>query len=259
MATQLERRPRRPDAAIDSLLARLRRRIRAYVWADGLAAAVVVLGASFWLSLAIDWTFEPPQPVRIALLALVGVVLALGCRAADASSGCWCGSPIENMALLVERRFGQFHDSLLTAVELAESPTSRRLQSRRCSPTPAATRWRARPKSTWLASSTSARWCGASALALALAVATVVFAAALPRCLGRTGSAATWLMSDELWPRKTHLLVDGFDTQQARRQDRPRLATGPLSVKADAAAGREIPEIVEVRYTTADGCAAATT
>ena len=48
--------------AIESLLARLRRRIRAYVWADGLASIIVLLGATFWISLAFDWLFEPPRP-----------------------------------------------------------------------------------------------------------------------------------------------------------------------------------------------------
>src|SRR5262249_37777734 len=119
MTTQLERRPRREGAAIDSLLARLRRRIRAYVWMDGLAVSLVVVAASFWLSLAIDWTFEPPKALRIALLVVV------------AAAVCWVIVRLiferllvrlsdKNLALLVERRFGQFRDSLLTAVELGQ-------------------------------------------------------------------------------------------------------------------------------------------
>jgi hypothetical protein len=59
------------------------------------------------------------------------------------------------------------------------------------------------------------------------------------------------LLSDELWPRQTHLLVEGFDDE-----GHAKIARGSdwnLVVKADAAVGREIPEIVEVRYSTTDG------
>ena len=49
--------PGTPHLAADirSVLARLRRRIRAYVWIDGLALGVIWLGATFWIGLAIDY------------------------------------------------------------------------------------------------------------------------------------------------------------------------------------------------------------
>jgi hypothetical protein len=109
------------EPAIESLLARLRRRIRAYVWADGLAAVMVLAGGAFWVSLALDWLFEPPVPLRVVLLAALGAGLAyvvyryLIARLAVRLRN-------RNMALLLERRFRQLGDSLLTAVELAEQP-----------------------------------------------------------------------------------------------------------------------------------------
>ena len=82
---------------------------------------LLVLGAAFWASLALDWLFEPPRPLRVLLLAAIAVawlfvafrylVMRLVVRLRD-----------RNMALLLERRFGDFRDSLLTAVELAEEP-----------------------------------------------------------------------------------------------------------------------------------------
>ncbi len=54
------------------------------------------------------------------------------------------------------------------------------------------------------------------------------------------------MLSDELWPRKTRLTVEGFDA--ARRIKLARGADFDLLVKADAGAEREVPELVEIRY-----------
>jgi len=121
MATRISSPQPRLDAPIVSLLARLRRRIRAYVWTDGLAAALAALAIGFWLSLAFDWLLEPPFALRALALAAMAVVLGwivfrlLIARALVPLNN-------RNMAVLLERRFGQFRDSLLTAVELAEDP-----------------------------------------------------------------------------------------------------------------------------------------
>ena len=45
--------------AVRSALAAVRRRIRDYVWIEGLAMLVAVFGLAFWLGMALDWTFEP--------------------------------------------------------------------------------------------------------------------------------------------------------------------------------------------------------
>src|SRR5215469_12358616 len=105
---------------IRQLLAAVRRRIRRYVWLEGLSATVAVVGAAFWLALAADWFFEPARAVRhalVGLIALVGVA-SLGwlllrrmvVRLSD-----------QSMAILLERRFGNLQDSLMTAVELTSA------------------------------------------------------------------------------------------------------------------------------------------
>ncbi|MEX0677500.1 MAG: hypothetical protein WD063_10525 [Pirellulales bacterium] len=248
MATEV--RPSPPlDPAIESILARLRRRIRAYVWADGVAVVLVVLGAAFWISLAFDWLFEPPRTLRAVLLVAVGagllyvvfryLVSRLVVRLRN-----------RNMALLLERKFGQFHDSLLTAVELSEQPDH-------------ATGFNADMLAR-VHGEALARAGGVDlgevfnpgplarriTLAVALAAAVGVFAVAAPEALA-IWARRSLLLSDELWPRKTHLLVEGFDGE-----GRIKIARGSdwgLVVKADAALGRDIPEIVEVRYSTIDG------
>jgi len=112
---------------IRAALAGLRWRIRAYIVVEGIAAATIWLGAAFWLSLAFDYlpilagASELPRPVRAALLVVTAagalgliywyVLRRVVVRLADRS-----------MAVLLERRYREFGDSLLTAVEMAELP-----------------------------------------------------------------------------------------------------------------------------------------
>jgi hypothetical protein len=97
------------------------------VWLEGLAVALVWLGLTFWVALAIDYlpvlvgASEMPMAARAVLLVGIAGVLAFivwrwilrrtFVRLADHS-----------MALLLERQFDRFHDSLLTSVELSEQP-----------------------------------------------------------------------------------------------------------------------------------------
>ncbi len=77
----------------------------------------VWVGAAFWGSMALDWCFELPRPLRVAVLAVAGIGLAvvlfrfiLRRAFVRLSDG--------NMATLLERQFPQFNDSLLTSVLL---------------------------------------------------------------------------------------------------------------------------------------------
>ena len=149
--------------AIRQQLAALRAGIRRYVWLEGLAAMAVWLGAAFWGSMAIDWIFEPPRPVRGAVLAAAGIGLAvvlflfiLRRAFVRLSDG--------NMATILERQFPQLNDSLLTSVLSARiaRPERQRASIPRCSPTPAI--W---PSSAWTTCrfprcSIPCRWCGRS-------------------------------------------------------------------------------------------------
>ena len=91
-AVELERRER-VAPKLESVLSRLRRGIRAYVWSDGIALLLIVLGLSFWLSLAFDWLFEPPAPLRVLLLVVAAG--ALGWVLLGAFwAGCSCRWPI---------------------------------------------------------------------------------------------------------------------------------------------------------------------
>ena len=122
--------------AVRATLAALRLRIRAYVWIEALAVAVAWLGAVFWASLAADWFFEPPAAVRMVILAAAGlataaIIFRLVGRCAFVPLG------DRNVASVLERRFPQLNDSLLTAVVLARAGRRRPASAPRCWPTPA--------------------------------------------------------------------------------------------------------------------------
>ena len=112
---------------IERALGGVRRRIRWYVWVEGLSLAVIWVGTMFWLALAIDYlpvlvgASEMPAIARGVLLAGVAAVLAYILY-------WWIGRRIvvplrdHSMALLLERKHEALQDSLVTTVELAEAP-----------------------------------------------------------------------------------------------------------------------------------------
>src|SRR5437762_14301951 len=78
-----------PDIALtsdlQSLLAGLRWRIRLYIWSEGLALAVIWLGAMFWIGLGLDYlpvlmgASEMPLAARglLLVMAVLGLVAIL--------------------------------------------------------------------------------------------------------------------------------------------------------------------------------------
>ena len=112
---------------IRAKLSGLRRRIRAYVILEGCILALIWLALTFWCGLAIDYlpvfvgASELPREARIALLVVIAAVLAfilfkwVLARTITRMSD-------RSMAVLLERRFGEFNDSLVTTVEMSESP-----------------------------------------------------------------------------------------------------------------------------------------
>jgi len=117
------KRPPKSTRRLRSLLFGLRWRIRAYVVVEGLALAVVWLGITFWLGLALDYlpvlagASEMPRLARAILLTVIGIVfIAILIR--------WVFQRVlrrmsdESMALLLERYHEQFHDSFVTAIAM---------------------------------------------------------------------------------------------------------------------------------------------
>ncbi|GAG03081.1 unnamed protein product, partial [marine sediment metagenome] len=228
-------------------LAALRRRIRRYVWLEGLTTAVAWLGVAFWGSLAIDWLFEPPPLVRGVLLGLVGLGLVavlvqlVGRRAfVRLSDG--------NMAMLLERRFRQLDDSLLTAVDLI----GRTGRPGQCDPLMLARTCRQaadRIGQVRLGEVFNPVPLRRSILcAILLAVSVGAFAVIFPGAL-EIWARRSLAFSEELWPRRTKLAVRGFAdgvVKVARGADLEVIATADTRWPL-------VPQVVEVRYRTESG------
>ncbi len=228
--------------AIHAALGALRRRIQRYVWLRGLGVAASCLGAAFWLSLAADWFFEPGPAVRGALLASAVVATA---------AILWVlvvrrlAVPLtySNLAMLLERRFPQFRDSLLTAVDLAGTAgaaeeCNRHLLAATCRQAEAPI---GQVRLSQVFNPRPLRQSLGTAAIFLLSMAG--FAATSPDL------AAVWarraiLLSDELWPRNCRLKVEGFDggvAKVARGADLELIAKADLNMPV-------VPDVVEVRY-----------
>ncbi len=258
---------------IQARLAQLRRRIKIYVWSEGLSLALIWLGATFWIGLAVDYlpvlvgASEMPRAARVVLLSIIAAVLAYVIYR-WIFRRVFIRMPDHSMAVLLERRFGDFHDSLVTAVELAEQPE----HAEHFNPEMLAHTRRE-------AQSQSAAIRVGEVFRLSPLVSKVTLAVALLLSIGafyaaNAAAATTWinrlyLLADQPWPRGTHLVVAGIQIQQAPSLDGEtalsalipfdgnreiKVAKGTsiqLKVKADAT--KIIPEYCSAYYRTEEG------
>lgn len=237
---------------IRDLLAAVRRRIRRYVWLEGLAATVAVLGVAFWLSLAVDWSLEPPREVRIGLLAAIAV--------AGLASLVWfllrriiARLSDRSMAILLERRFGNLQDSLVTAVELTSpgkggetDDFGRQMLSETCREADR------RSRKLQLNAVFNFRPLGRALLAAGAIVLSLVAAAIASPEMLRFGLQRLAAVTDDPWPRRTYLQIEGFDPPE-REHVVARGMDFEILVQADASPDMVVPQVVEVRYHTDDG------
>lgn len=240
------RRPSVPSPILAALLAGLRRRIHRYVGLAGAARLVVASGALFWMTLALDRFLEPPAGVRAGILLAAGTALViLAVRRVVLP----LVTPLRNssLALLLERRFAHFQDRLLTVVELAarEVPAeeahpelfARTIRQAEAAAATIDLRQVFNPR--------PLRQSMAVAIAAVLSVA--AFGILSPESLHIWGRRVL-LLSGELWPRRTRLVVPGFEHGPRRVA---RGSDVEISVLSDTSG--EVPEVVEVRYRTAAG------
>ncbi len=237
----------RLEPNVTALLSRLRGRIRRYVVIEGVAATLATACALFWLCLAVDWLFEPAPAVRRGLLAFSALLTAgvfyqfvmrrLAVPLSDA-----------RLALLLERRFSFFDDSLLTAVELTQPDRALGEMTREMLENTLDEASRQADKvdvdqvfsRTPLTRAVGAAATLSTSLLLCLLVVPATLLFGVERLVGAT---------NDPWPRSSRLLVPGFETGEkvVARGDEVELL-----VQADLAMPR-VPEMVQVRYFTEDG------
>jgi hypothetical protein len=230
--------------AITRPLCALRQRIRQYIWAEGIASMLAWLGAAFWMSLGLDWFFEPPVYVRIVVLTAVSGVLAavviqrivrrLFVRVTES-----------NLATLLERRFPHLNDSLLTAVGLLPCGGNDDIE---CNPQMlAATRREAalRMQTVSVGAVFNIRPLRQVLLAaLLLAVSVTAFVVIDQASVG-VWARRMLAFSQELWPRRVELKIDGFDERGVKKVARG--SDVEITVRAEARL-HQIPSSVKIRY-----------
>lgn len=206
-----------PD--LQSLLAGLRWRIRLFVWLEGLSLAVIWVAMMFWISLGLDYlpvlvgASEMPALARGILLLGTGGFLAFILyqwilRRAFVRLG------DRSMALLLERRFSDFHDSLVTSVELADlpdhaSPFSRELLGKTAEEARAGV---GDVRYLRVFNTGPLLWKVLLATGMALSVFALygANAAAFERAAQRL-----YLLSGEPWPRSAWIEVEGVEVRRA--------------------------------------------
>ncbi len=252
MSATTERPPVPPQnlaPPISSKLATLRRRIRRYVGLDGLALVVAWLGLAFWVTLAIDWIpvtmgyDEPTVAVRIVLLAITGAgLLWLMVRS-------WrrllVSMPDRSMAVVLERRFADFDDSLLTTVELTQQPDHAAQFSPgmlRHTSEIALARTATVPISKVFNPAPLIR---SLVLGVLLTASVVAFAVAQPEGFG-IWTKRMLLLEDIKWPRRNFIAIDGPIERRVARG-------GDTEIVVKASAAHLLPGSVRVEWENEDG------
>ena len=244
-------RPQLPDE-IRSLLKRLRRRIRWYVWIDGVAAVVVLLAAAGWVGLFIDWFWEPSPQARIVIGSVVGLAL-VWVAYRKILSRAFVQIADASLAMLVERRFKRFDESLLTSVQLIDSrePREEFNEAMLRETSQAAVRQATEvPLSEIFNLAPLLRNLGAAVLLVGAIILFGVFSRdAFGFYLDRIGLSST------PWPRRTRLTVSGFPNNDAgiRSMKVAKLRSFELRVQADNTLPDPPPSRVEIRYRQAGG------
>lgn len=229
---------------IERVLDALRTRIRRYVLAESVARFLVVAVVLVWLSFAIDWFFEPPRAVRALLLAISGVALAVSFWRLIVDAWLLPLAP-RSLALLLERRFPELRDSLITAIEPAapslpdEEPyyaemlaATREAAARRVAALDLDQVFRPAPLVR-------------SVLLAAIAVVSIASLAFARPALFETWTRRALGLSDELYPRSTRLAVEGFE------QGYVKVARGAdFQVVAQADTKMVVPPTVRIQYET---------
>lgn len=261
---------------VRQLLSRLRAQIRRRVLWDGLLIAALCVLAFFWVGALIDYfpvtlgSNETPRWLRIGLLSLLGagLVWALIWRLARRY---FARLPDRNLAVILERRFPQLNNELVTVVELAgkssehvSNPQAYRAMLRRVHES--ASRRVATLDPRGVVNWKPVVWL--SGLTVALLAVTLGASAAKPDW-AKLLAARLFALSDQRWPRLARLQAEGMTVQLPTftgqlSADRllvpftdgivhvPRGGSPVLHVRADKTA-QQVPELCTVFYQLSDG------
>ncbi len=236
----------RLDSRIRGMLASFRWRIRLYIWLQGIALALAWLGIAFWLTLGLDWWVEPPAIVRQLMLAAAGLGLVhvlwrfIARRLLVSISSA-------DLAVLLERRYKRFGDSLLTTVELSEHPDhASEFNAQMLANTQSQAMKELPHARIGAVFNRGPLWRGL--LAATVGVGTVVAFAVFASGALKVWADRNLMFSDRAWPRRTHLELVGFENKKIK------IAKGSdLNIVVRADTNGDVPQSVQLRYRTDEG------
>jgi hypothetical protein len=238
-------------AAVREKLREVRRGIRGYVWLEGSAAVTIALGAAFWLGLLLDWLLEPSPAVRIVGMVAVAVAALwvayrfllrrVFVRLSDAS-----------LALLLERRFPDLGEHMLTAVDMAAPDTDADTYNQELVA-------RTHQAAAQAIDRVNARQLfRRGPLVRAIAAAIVLIFTIPVFAVSARDAFHTWIqriaLDPEPWPRRVHLEVVGFPADSEGIRSHKLALDDDLELLVHAKTDEYvIPDEVEIRFRLADG------
>eukprot|EP00456_Euglypha_rotunda_P021823 TRINITY_DN185_c0_g1_i1.p1 TRINITY_DN185_c0_g1~~TRINITY_DN185_c0_g1_i1.p1 ORF type:complete len:865 (+),score=224.50 TRINITY_DN185_c0_g1_i1:9195-11789(+) len=250
-----------PEAA--AVLDRLRSRIRRYVLLEGLALVVAVMGALFWGSFLIDWAYfqmsrlELPRWFRATIL-IAGIGLVAFGLVAWVALRLLRSLRSRALALVLERRFPELDDRLITAVEAAESP-----DANNSAITTAMLRQTVVDAARTAGTLDLGGVFDSRPIRRAILIASVLVASILGLAVTNTAAMERWIagylnLKDGYWPRETELVVRVISQPGDHLRDfvngNYKHAKGTdLTLQIDVPAGKKSPERVRLDARLADG------
>ncbi|QDS99429.1 hypothetical protein HG15A2_27520 [Adhaeretor mobilis] len=228
-------------------VSRLRWLVRGYVVLESIAVVALILGLSFWLALALDWSFEPRPAIRIAVWVLVALVAGWGLWK-YLFSRLGRALPAESLALLIERQHPELGDGLVTSVQAGRQPPTDAFERKLVETTGERVSEAVRGASLW--SVFKPRPLVGKALVAGLLLTSIgSFAMLNQQAFG------FWLqrmnLSTAPWPRTVQLTAPAFVDSPIRSI--ARNDSFELEVLASIVAPQEAPDYVEIRYRLASG------
>ncbi len=200
---------------------RVRSRLRACLKVELAAMAVVALAATWWALLALDYAFELPWGLRLAILLATGTWIIAWLYWSRGQS-LWRPMPDDQVALWIARQRPQLADPLITSVEMKLATSGPMWDATR--------QWadglaaELRPE-TLVSMRRPRRWVVA---AIMLAASVAIFFVSQPAIAAHFTHRLA--LSDKPWPRRVRLIAEGFTPQ----------ADGSMVLKAARGAPLEV-------------------
>ena len=257
-------------SSIVRLLGRLRQKIRRYVLIEGMAMTTIWLVVAFWCMLAMDYlpvqlgASEMPRQARMVLLGMTGagVLVVVYWYVLRRVFFAFRDS---SLAILIERQFPEFRDSLVTTVQMGaglddvddadfgaiEAALSEAdiAQGRRML-RDTVERAEANTRSVRLAKVFNYRPLAYKVAGAIAALASIVLLGIFGGDVLGVGASRLLALSEQPWPRRARIEMVGFENNEHKIAKGTDLT---VYVRADAQRAFPPPELCTILYQTSDG------